>query len=62
MRKKTVHFSVDDTIWLFNDLNSNNYKSAFEQPVLNFFQGLHQRYGLTVSFYCFMRQVWFSRL
>ncbi len=60
MRKKTVHFSVDDTIWLFNDLNSNNYKSAFEQPVLNFFQGLHQRYGLMVSFYCFMRQDWFE--
>lgn len=60
MKKKTVHFSVDDTIWLFNDLNSNGYESVFEQPVLKFFQGLHQRYGLTVSFYCFMRQDWFE--
>lgn len=58
MRKKTVHFSVDDTIWLFNDLNSNNYGSAFEQPTLAFFRELHQRYGTAISFYCFGEQDW----
>lgn len=58
MRNKTVHFSVDDTIWLFHDLNSNNYGSAFEQPTLAFFLELHQKYGTVISFYCFGEQDW----
>lgn len=58
MKNKTVHFSVDDTIWLFNDLNSNNYNSAFEQPILAFFLELHQKYGTVISLYCFGEQDW----
>lgn len=57
-KNKTVHLSVDDTIWTFWDLNENNYGSAFEQPILKFFKSLNEKYGLTVTFYCFMEQDW----
>ncbi|MHC1732029.1 MAG: hypothetical protein AB9888_08390 [Bacteroidales bacterium] len=50
---KTAHFSVDDTIWLFENLEHFHYTSAFEQPVLGFFREMHQKYGSAVSFYCF---------
>lgn len=50
---KTVHFSVDDTIWLFENLGHFHYSSIFEQPTLGFFNNLHKRFGLKVSFYCF---------
>lgn len=53
---KTAHFSVDDAIWLFLGLRDWNYGSVFEQPVLSFFRDLHEKYGITVSFYCFMTQ------
>lgn len=59
-KTKTAHFSVDDTIWLFKGLNEEGYKSAFEQPVLSLFQTLHQKYGIIVSFYCFMQQDWMN--
>ncbi len=50
---RTVHFSVDDTIWLFENLSRFGYGSIFEQPTLAFFKDLHDRFGLRVSFYCF---------
>ena len=59
-QNKTVHLSVDDTIWLFWDLTENNYKSAFEQPVLKFFKELNKKYGFTVTFYCIMEREWLS--
>ena len=49
----TAHFSVDDTIWVFEDLKKQAAKSIFEQHVLSFFYKLHKKYGITVSFYCF---------
>lgn len=52
-RPATIHFSVDDTIWLFKGLKEEGYISAFEQPVLAFFRKLHELYGVAVSFYCF---------
>lgn len=52
-RSKTVHFSVDDTIWIFENLGHFKYQSIFEQPVLSFFLRMHKLYGITVSFYCF---------
>lgn len=52
-KHKTVHFSVDDTIWLFENLGHFGYYSIFEQPTLGFFKELHNEYGLKVSFYCF---------
>lgn len=50
---KTAHFSVDDTIWLFENLDHFQFESIFEQPTLAFFKELHDIYGLTVSFFCF---------
>ncbi len=58
LKGKTAHFSVDDTIWLFYGLRDWDYGSVYEQPVLGLFQRLHARYGITVSFYCFMTQDW----
>ena len=55
---KTAHISVDDTIWLFYGLRDWDYGSVFEQPVLGLFHRLHERCGIAVSFYCFMRQDW----
>lgn len=52
-KHKTAHFSVDDTIWLFENLGHFGYQSIFEQPTLGFFKELHNEYGLKVSFYCF---------
>ncbi len=59
-QNKTVHLSVDDTIWLFWELTENNYKSAFEQPVLRFFKQLNEKYEFTVTFYCIMEREWLS--
>ena len=52
-KNRTAHFSVDDTIWMLENLGHFSYRSAFEQPTLFFFQRLHEQYGLKVSFYCF---------
>ncbi|WP_369283529.1 hypothetical protein [Oscillibacter sp. GMB15532] len=51
--RRSVHFSVDDTIWLFENLEHFQYESAFQQPTLRFFRELHELYGAVVSFYCF---------
>lgn len=58
MSRKTAHLSVDDTIWLFYGLRDWDYESVYEQPVLGLFRQLHETYGVSVSFYCFMRQDW----
>lgn len=49
------HFSVDDSISIFEDLTNNeyNYKSIFEQPILGFMKKMHDQYGIKVSFYVF---------
>lgn len=52
-KHKTAHFSVDDTIWLFENLGHFGYRSIFEQPTLAFFRKLHEEFGLKTSFYCF---------
>lgn len=50
-----LHFSVDDSNSIFEDLTNNRrrYKSIFDQPLLGFFKQLHDRYGVVVSFYVF---------
>lgn len=50
-----IHISIDDCIDVFQDLSlhSDRYRSAFDQPVLHFLMGLHERYGVTVSLYFF---------
>lgn len=51
--QQSAHFSVDDTIWLFENLGYFQYESAFQQPTLGFFRELHEMYGAVVTFYCF---------
>lgn len=50
-----MHFSVDDSNSIFEDLTKNrrHYQSIFDQPLLGFFKQLHERYGVVVSFYVF---------
>lgn len=48
-----IHFSVDDTIAIFEHLTKGEYSSCFEEPALSFLKQLHQQYGLKVSLYCF---------
>ena len=60
LKDKTAHFSVDDATWVFLGPRDENYDSVFEQPILAFFRDLHENYGITVSFYCFLTQDWFD--
>ena len=50
-----IHFSVDDTIAVFQDLEENkeDYSSIFENPMLNFFEKCHEKYGAKFSLYCY---------
>lgn len=49
------HFSVDDSISIFEDLtnNENIYYSIFDSPNLRFVKELHDKYDIKVSFYVF---------
>lgn len=48
-----IHFSVDDTIEIFENLTKEDYTSCFEEPTLSFLKSLNEQYGLKVSLYCF---------
>lgn len=48
-----IHFSVDDTIAIFENITKRNYNSCFEEPALSFLKKLNEQYGLKVSMYCF---------
>lgn len=48
-----IHFSVDDTIAIFENLTKGEYTSCFEEPTLLFLKKLNEQYGLKVSLYCF---------
>ena len=48
-----IHFSLDDTIEVFENLTKRGYTSCFEEPTLAFFKKLHEQYGLKVTMYCF---------
>lgn len=48
-----IHFSVDDTIAVFENLTKEEYSSCFDEPVLGFFKSLNEQYGLKVTMYCF---------
>ena len=52
---KYIHFSVDDTVSIFKDLKNNEkkYKTIFQNDTLKYFQELHEKYGIVVSFYCY---------
>ncbi len=48
-----IHFSVDDSIAVFNYITQNNCKSIFENPILQNFKKLNEKYNFAVSMYCF---------
>ena len=50
-----VHFSIDDSITVFQDLETNKevYTSIFDNYELKRFHEYHTKYGLQVSLYCF---------
>lgn len=50
-----LHFSVDDSNSIFEDLtkNKDNYTSIFDNKTLRFVKTLHDKYGAVFSFYCF---------
>lgn len=50
---KFIHFSIDDVINIFEDIESHHYESIFENKTLKYLKELHNLYGLKVSMYCF---------
>lgn len=47
------HLSFDDTIFLFKDLKGNDYDTIFDNPTLNWYKNLHDKYGIKISCYVF---------
>lgn len=47
------HLSFDDTILIFKDLTQNEYKSIFDNPTLNWYKELHDKYGVVISCYVY---------
>ena len=54
-KKAYIHFSVDDTVMIFDDLTKNEkeYVSIFENEILSSCKKLHDKYNAVFSFYCF---------
>lgn len=53
--EKAMHFSIDDVIALFVDLemNKDTYTSIFQNQTLAFLREMHTKYGMVTSLYCF---------
>lgn len=62
LSKKSIHFSIDDTINVFYDLTENveKYDSIFDNELLSSLNKLHKKYGLAVTLYCFNENDVFS--
>ena len=60
--KRIVHFSIDDTITVFQHLtkSESKYKTAFEEPLLKRLRKLHKEFGLKVTLYVFYSYNGFS--
>jgi len=50
--EKYFHFSIDDTIDVFDDISRSNYASIFQNETLSWLKELHDTYGVKVS--CFV--------
>lgn len=54
---KEIEFSIDDTIQLFKELNSNiyiyQYLGIFQHPTLKFVKKLYKKYGIKTTLYCY---------
>lgn len=55
-----AHFSLDDTINIFEDLYVNKYNSIFENETLQFLRELHDNSGAVFSLYCFYEKQGFN--
>ena len=51
--KKWMHFSIDDSIEVFEDITDKQYNSIFENKELKELKELHDSYGMVVSLYFF---------
>lgn len=51
--EKWIHFSLDDSIGVLQDITDNQYDSIFENEELGQLKRLHDSYGLVVSLYFF---------
>lgn len=51
--EKFIHFSIDDVINIFEDIEKHHYDSIFENRTLNYLKKMHDLYGLKVSMNCF---------
>jgi hypothetical protein len=51
----SAHFSVDDTIAIFQDLSKTNYNSIFENSTLSYLKKVHEEYNAVFSLYCFYK-------
>lgn len=60
--RRTIHFSVDDMIEAFEWLcqNERTVTSIFEAQSFHILKGLHEKYGIDVSCFCFYRRGAFS--
>lgn len=47
------NLSIDDTIDVFEDLNSKHYDSIFDNSFLTYLYDMHNLYGVKVVLYCF---------
>ncbi|MCD8295939.1 MAG: hypothetical protein LUC88_00025 [Prevotella sp.] len=47
---------MDDVINIFDDINSHNYESVFENKTLGYLLKLHKKYGLKVSLFCYYQK------
>lgn len=52
---KTYRLAVDDVIWCFENIykNQDSYESIFDDPFLNLYYDLHQKYGTYVHMHIY---------
>lgn len=54
--RNVFHLSFDDTILLFKDLSEKEYTSIFNNPTLNWYKELHNKYGVVISCYVYFEK------
>lgn len=55
-----IHLSIDDVIISFEKLTNDNPDSIFDVPLFSFLEKLHERYGVVLSCYCFLKKEGFD--
>lgn len=52
---RTANVSIDDTLNSLDKLSKSEIRSIFDVDTFAYFKNLHQKYGVVVSFYCFLK-------